>query len=101
MSIVLMKIATQMTPRPRHRFSSPASCAEGRGAKWMKCATSMAAYLTSARSQATSASKSLSVRAANELVAPTKRQAPRNAEADPPRRVGMPASTAPPCRGRR
>jgi hypothetical protein len=32
MSIALMSIATQMTPRPHHRFSSTASCADG-GAK--------------------------------------------------------------------
>jgi hypothetical protein len=48
MSIALMKIATQMTPRPHHRLSSTASAAEGAGAKWMKCGTSIAAYSVSA-----------------------------------------------------
>jgi hypothetical protein len=41
MSIALMKIATQMTPRPRQRVSSSTS-AERAGKKWMKWGTSMA-----------------------------------------------------------
>ena len=52
MSIALMNIATQMTPRPHHRLTSTASAAEGAGAKWMKCGTSIAAYLASGRSRA-------------------------------------------------
>ena len=52
MSIALMNIATQMTPRPHHRLSSTASPAEGADAKWMKCGTSMAAYPAVARSRA-------------------------------------------------
>jgi hypothetical protein len=52
MSITLMNIATQMTPRPHHRLSSTASRAEGADAKWMKCGTSMAAYLRLTRSPA-------------------------------------------------
>jgi hypothetical protein len=60
MSIALMNIAQQMTARPDHRLSSTASCAEGAGAKWMKCATSMTVYSVSGRSQARAASKSAS-----------------------------------------
>ena len=30
MSIALMNIATQMTPRPHHRLRAPASCGKGR-----------------------------------------------------------------------
>ena len=41
-----------MTPRPHHRLSGAASRAEGAGAKWMKCGTSMAAYPASGRSRA-------------------------------------------------
>ena len=52
MSIALMNIATQMTPRPHHRLSSTASRAGGADAKWMKCGTSMAAYAAVARSRA-------------------------------------------------
>src|SRR5918994_697592 len=52
MSIALMNIATQMTPRPHHPLASTASAAEGAGAKWMKCGTSIAAYLASGRSRA-------------------------------------------------
>jgi hypothetical protein len=52
MSIALMKIATQMTPRHHHRLSSTASPAEGADAKWMKWGTSMAAYLALTRSPA-------------------------------------------------
>jgi hypothetical protein len=52
MSIALMNIATQMTARPHHRVSGAASRAEGAGAKWMKCGTSIAAYLASGRSRA-------------------------------------------------
>jgi hypothetical protein len=48
MSIALMNIATQMTRRPNHRLSGAASRAEGAGAKWMKCGTSIAAYSVSA-----------------------------------------------------
>ena len=51
MSIALMNIAQQMTPRPNHRLSPIVSCAKGAGAKWMKCGTSMAAYLVSALSR--------------------------------------------------
>jgi hypothetical protein len=49
MSIALMNIAQQMTPSASHRFSPMISCAAGAGAKWMKCGTSMAAYLVTAR----------------------------------------------------
>jgi len=52
MSIALMNIATQMTPRPHHRLSSTASRAGGADAKWMKCGTSIAAYAAVARSRA-------------------------------------------------
>jgi hypothetical protein len=45
MSIALMNIATQMTPRPHQRLSSTPSCAGWVGAKWMKWGTSMVAYL--------------------------------------------------------
>ena len=41
MSIALMKIATQMTPRHHQRLSSTASPGEGADAKWMKCGNSM------------------------------------------------------------
>ena len=44
MSIALMNIATQMTPRPHQRLSSTPSCAGPDGAKWMKWGASMAAY---------------------------------------------------------
>jgi hypothetical protein len=50
MSIALMNIATQMTPRPHQRLSSTPSCAERGGKKWMKWETSMAAYPACARS---------------------------------------------------
>jgi hypothetical protein len=36
MSIALMNIATQMTPRPHQRLSSTPSCVGRGGAKWMK-----------------------------------------------------------------
>ena len=36
MSIALMNIATQMTPRPHQRRASIPSCAGRDGAKWMK-----------------------------------------------------------------
>ena len=36
MSIALMNIATQMTPRPHQRLSSSPSCVGCGGAKWMK-----------------------------------------------------------------
>jgi hypothetical protein len=49
MSIALMNIATQMTPRPRQRLSSTPSCAGNLGKKWMKWGASMAAYPASAR----------------------------------------------------
>jgi hypothetical protein len=52
MSIALMNIATQMTPRPDQRFSPVSSRAGGADAKWMKCATSMAAYPAVAGSRA-------------------------------------------------
>jgi hypothetical protein len=52
MSIALMNIATQMTPRPHHRWSSTATRAGGTDEKWMKCGTSMAAYPAVARSRA-------------------------------------------------
>jgi hypothetical protein len=49
MSIALMNIATQMTPKPHQRLSSTPSCAGCVGAKWMKWGTSMAAYPASPR----------------------------------------------------
>jgi hypothetical protein len=51
MSIALMNIATQMTPRPHQRLSSTPSWAESAGEKWMKWGTSMAAYPARARSR--------------------------------------------------
>jgi hypothetical protein len=48
MSIALMNIATQMTPRPHQRLSST-PCARPDGAKWMKWGASMAAYPAGAR----------------------------------------------------
>src|SRR5215217_4258846 len=52
MSITLMNIATQMTPRPHQRLSSTAPRAGSADAKWMKCGTSIAAYAAVARSRA-------------------------------------------------
>ena len=52
MSIALMNIATQMTPRPHHRLSTTAPRAGSADAKWMKCGTSMVAYPAVARSRA-------------------------------------------------
>jgi hypothetical protein len=49
MSIVLMNIATPMTPRPHQRLFSTPSCARPDGAKWMKWGASMAAYPAGAR----------------------------------------------------
>jgi hypothetical protein len=43
MSIALMNIATQMSPRPQALVLNP-SCARRDGANWMKWGASMAAY---------------------------------------------------------